>query len=369
MSAARFAEDYDSNASVHDQYYDSYADLGVHRVMLADAARMSFYQRIICSCSKLRDGIVVDVGSGTGILSMWAARAGAKHVFSIEASSLSSVQGEVFADNGLNDTITVLGETVENIIAEGAEEFVKRHRAVLGGNGISVLVSEWMGFYLLHEGMLPSVIRARNFFTHVNALLDIQQPIEMVPEHASLHVAPISCHCLYLKDFHEFWHNIGGLDLSRYGRMEYETHLEQAVPLVETLPAACLLHEGAQLAQLDLRSVTEDAVVSLGGVIRFNFRESSTFQRALSAGGSVGGPVVVDGFTLWFDVACGDTRLSTSPLHPPTHWKQTTVLLPAAAREERLVAFSSSDTEMSVEVHLTATDESLRCYTIDFELQ
>lgn len=47
---------------------------------------------------------------------------------------------------------------------------------------VDIIISEWMGFYLLHEGMLDSVIFARDKFLKPNGL--------MLPESAALYCAP-----------------------------------------------------------------------------------------------------------------------------------------------------------------------------------
>ncbi|EKF31515.1 arginine N-methyltransferase, type I [Trypanosoma cruzi marinkellei] len=369
MPLQQFAEDYNPHEPVQDQYYDAYADLGVHRVMLSDAPRMSFYRQAVTCKEVVQDRVVVDVGSGTGILSIWAARAGAKHVFSIEASSLSLFQAQVIDDNHLSDKITLLSETVENIVASGVASFIATHEAVLKGCGVAVIVSEWMGFYLLHEGMLASVIRARNFFEEVNAKLGVCRRMEMIPERATIHVAPMTCAPYCEERYCRFWSGIEGVDFSRYGTVECEMQLETSNPLIDTFPASCLLHEGVVLAELELSSIAEDAVTSLCRTVHFNFCNSTAFQRHFGVNCTQEMVVAVDGFTLWFDVGFREWTLNTSPFHPPTHWKQTTVLLPATVRAERLVAFTNSDATLDAEVRLVATDTSRRCYTIEFELK
>lgn len=47
---------------------------------------------------------------------------------------------------------------------------------------VDVIVSEWMGFYLLHEGMLDSVLYARDNFLKENG--------EIFPESATIYIAP-----------------------------------------------------------------------------------------------------------------------------------------------------------------------------------
>ncbi|CAB1460106.1 unnamed protein product [Pleuronectes platessa] len=65
-----------------DYYFDSYAHFGIHEEMLKDEVRTLTYRNSMYHNKHVfKDKIVLDVGSGTGILSMFAAKAGAKHVY------------------------------------------------------------------------------------------------------------------------------------------------------------------------------------------------------------------------------------------------------------------------------------------------
>ena len=67
------------SSNIDAYYFTSYEDLDIHELMLKDEPRTKAYQDYINSNSVLfRDKIVVDIGAGTGILSMFAAKAGAK---------------------------------------------------------------------------------------------------------------------------------------------------------------------------------------------------------------------------------------------------------------------------------------------------
>jgi 2-polyprenyl-3-methyl-5-hydroxy-6-metoxy-1,4-benzoquinol methylase len=59
-------------------------NLGIHEEMLKDSVRTGSYRNAIVNNKHLfKDKVVLDVGCGTGILSMFAARAGAKHVVGV----------------------------------------------------------------------------------------------------------------------------------------------------------------------------------------------------------------------------------------------------------------------------------------------
>jgi protein arginine N-methyltransferase 3 len=75
--------------------------------MLTDTVRTSTYATFIVSNPSLfRDAVVMDVGCGTGILSLFAARAGAKKVFAVEASKIADNAEVIFRKSGYGDVIT-----------------------------------------------------------------------------------------------------------------------------------------------------------------------------------------------------------------------------------------------------------------------
>lgn len=84
---------------------------------------------------------------------MFAAVSGASKVFSLEMADIAYDCIDIVRENGLDKTITVLKGKAE----EQTEKIGK----------CDVIISEWMGYCLLYEGMLDSVIRVRgkkNFF-------------------------------------------------------------------------------------------------------------------------------------------------------------------------------------------------------------
>ncbi|TSK13298.1 Protein arginine N-methyltransferase 8-B [Bagarius yarrelli] len=86
-----------------DYYFDSYAHFGIHEEMLKDEVRTLTYRNAMYHNKHIfKDKIVLDVGSGTGILSMFAAKAGAKHVYGIECSSISEYSEKIIKSNHLD---------------------------------------------------------------------------------------------------------------------------------------------------------------------------------------------------------------------------------------------------------------------------
>jgi len=57
----------------------------------------------------------MDIGCGTGVLSIFAAKAGAKHVYAIENAEIAYFAQEIIKQNNLSDKITVLKGKVEEV--------------------------------------------------------------------------------------------------------------------------------------------------------------------------------------------------------------------------------------------------------------
>lgn len=112
--------------------------------MLSDTIRMaSYHSAIVGNPDCFKDKIVMDVGTGSGILAVWAALAGARKVYAIEYTDMAKNAEQVMKANGVDHIVTVVQGAVEDIkLPEGTE-----------GN-VDVIISEWMGYFLLRESML-----------------------------------------------------------------------------------------------------------------------------------------------------------------------------------------------------------------------
>ena len=131
---------------MHDSYFESYADPSVHRLMIADHVRTDAFRRAIEAVVGPED-VVLDLGAGTGILSLFAARAGARHVYAVDNSSILDMAARLAKANGL----------------EGRIEFIRgRSERIKLEQPVDVIVSEWLGYFALAECMFKSVIGARD---------------------------------------------------------------------------------------------------------------------------------------------------------------------------------------------------------------
>ena len=100
------------------------------------------------SLSSISIQVVLDIGCGTGILSLFAVKAGASHVFAIDQSPIIHKAVEIARENGVGDKITFIRGEVESVR--------------LPVDSVDVLISEWMGYFLLFESMLDTVLYARD---------------------------------------------------------------------------------------------------------------------------------------------------------------------------------------------------------------
>jgi hypothetical protein len=118
-------------------------NLAYHASMLADTDRVEAYRRAIAAVVRPGD-VVVDLGAGTGLLSVFAARAGARRVFAVEVAEIGDAAKSLVAAH----------RQIE-VIRGRAEEVTLPERA-------DVIVTETLGNYLLEEDIERIVLSARS---------------------------------------------------------------------------------------------------------------------------------------------------------------------------------------------------------------
>jgi type II protein arginine methyltransferase len=120
-----------------------------HYAMLLDRERNALYRRAIEQAAPGK--LVLDIGTGSGLLAMMAARAGARHVVACEMNPmLAATAREIIAANGLADRITVHAVHSEKL---------DRERDLMGG--AELVISEIISDNLVGERVLPSLAHAR----------------------------------------------------------------------------------------------------------------------------------------------------------------------------------------------------------------
>lgn len=180
-----------------DYYFDSYAHFGIHEEMIKDSRRTDAYRHAILRNPHIfADKIVLDIGCGTGILSFFAARAGAAHVYGIECANIVDYTREIVRLNGMQDKITIIKGKVEEVELPVPQ--------------VDIIISEWMGYFLLYESMLDTVLFARDKWLKPGGL--------MFPDKARLWIAGIE-DAKYKHDKIEFWNRVYNIDMTAMRRL------------------------------------------------------------------------------------------------------------------------------------------------------
>jgi tRNA/tmRNA/rRNA uracil-C5-methylase (TrmA/RlmC/RlmD family) len=174
-----------------DYYFESYSNFYIHEEMLKDKVRTESYKNAIeGNPDAFKDKVVLDIGCGTGVLSIFAARAGAKHVYGIDNADIVHYAREIVKVNGFQDKITIIQGKMEEI--------------ELPVEKVDIIVSEWMGYFLLYESMLDTVLYARDKWLVKDGLI--------LPDRCTMHVAAIEDQSYKHKKLH-FWDDVYGIDM------------------------------------------------------------------------------------------------------------------------------------------------------------
>ncbi|HEX8225300.1 MAG TPA: 50S ribosomal protein L11 methyltransferase [Allosphingosinicella sp.] len=148
----------------------SYGVPGFHRSMLADAPRNDFYAQAIRATVRPGD-VVLDIGTGSGLLAMLAAQAGAARVVACEANpALAATAREIVRRNGFADRIEILASK---------STALDRSEALAGG--ADVIVSEIFSHTLIDEGAIESLNHGMQALARPGA--------RIIPESASVEIS------------------------------------------------------------------------------------------------------------------------------------------------------------------------------------
>lgn len=271
-----------------DYYFDSYSHYGIHMEMLKDSHRTGSYRDAILSNTHAFKGkVVMDVGCGTGILSMFAAKAGAAKVIAIDCSSIAKQAQEIVNANGFGSIIQVVKGRLEDLPLKEWE------------GKVDIIISEWMGYFLLYESMMQSVLYARDRFGAPG--------VRLYPSHANMFVSGIS-DPQYIRDRFDVWSNIEGFDCSFCKRQSY------IEPLVDTVSPNQIATTCEQLIGFDLHVVKEEELTFTRDIVLTATRDDTVHALEVH-------------FNTPFSAAHEQVILETAPWTQPTHWRQTVLYL------------------------------------------
>ncbi|EFJ24851.1 hypothetical protein SELMODRAFT_149478 [Selaginella moellendorffii] len=314
-------------ASSAKMYFHYYGQLLHQQNMLQDYVRTgTYYAAVVENRADFQGRVVVDVGAGSGILSLFAAQAGAKHVYAVEASSMADYARKLIAGNHvLSQRITVIHGKVEDVeLPEKAD----------------VLISEPMGTLLVNERMLESYIIARDRFLVPGG--------KMFPGLGRIHMAPFSDEYLFVEIANKalFWQQQSyyGVDLTPLHNAAFQGYFSQ--PVVDAFDPRLLVAPPA-MHSLDLTSMKEEDLYDI--VIPLTFTATMAAR--------------VHGIACWFDVLFNGSTiprwLTTAPGAPTTHWYQLRLVL-----SQPLYVMAGQT--ITTRLHLSA--HSAQSYTINLSM-
>lgn len=269
----------------------AFSGMWIHEQMIADKARIDAYHKAISEHIEAGD-VVVDLGTGTGILAMLAARRGAARVYAIDHGGMIETARQLAAANG-----------IERI------EFRRMHSSRFTPPGkVDVVLHEQIGSHLFDENMVANLTDLRDRILRPGG--------RILPSRFALYLEPISLHEEYRVPFLHQNTDVHGLDFSSlapagrgaggtvFGAGAQRDVLNREVSHLLAAPESIML--------VDLETIDPTTLPD-----RLEFRKEVTTSGEL------------DGFCLYFDVLFdAENRLSTSPLGRSTNWKITLFRVP-----------------------------------------
>uniref|UniRef100_A0A3B3BW71 type I protein arginine methyltransferase n=1 Tax=Oryzias melastigma TaxID=30732 RepID=A0A3B3BW71_ORYME len=296
--------------------------------LLQDYLRTATYQKaFLANEDDFKDKVVLDVCSGSGILSFFAVQAGASRVFALESSPVAEYIQVLVRANKLSEQIVVLEGQVEDLSLPVM---------------VDVIVFEPVGYLLLSERLMQRFLHARRW---------LKPNGRMFPSCADLHLAPFSDEQLYLEQHARvnFWQqrSFYGVDLSALHNAAADEFFRY--PVVDSFDGHILVGRSVK-HRINFMELKDEDLHRIEIPFVFTLLQSG----------------LVHGLAFWFDLAFLGSRstvwLSTAPSEPLTRWSQVRCLLqtPLFAKLGQTLSgtallASNSRYFMSYDIQITAT--------------
>ena len=265
-----------------------YAEFEVHRTMIRDCVRTEAFRSAIASIVRPGD-IVLDVGAGSGILSVFAAQAGAARVYAVEETTIAVLAQELAAANGVAEIVQVIQGDV---------------MAIEPPERVDVIVSEWLGGFGIDEGMLVPVIAARDRWLKPGGV--------MIPRSVTAWAALVNDR--YLEEMVDFLRD------NPYG-LELEELIEKTVNEISYSGSFRHLAAGDRRSEPGRLWTTDADLITL---------EQAQAPHEAEVLLPVHDHGTANALALWFSAELApDISISVGPGDPPTHWGMTTAPLRA----------------------------------------
>jgi SAM-dependent methyltransferase len=246
-------------------YQYTWSRLDVHRTLLADKVRVDAFKRALDEAVKPGDR-VLDVGTGSGILAMLAAKAGAGHVVGVDSASIIDVASRTAARNRLANV-----------------EFLRADIRDVRMEKFDLIICELIGLYVTDEGLAYKMDIARGL---------LKEGGRLMPSRLDVHVAPVESADAGLG----FWGDLYGIDYRAVDSVPHEARNYDM--------SGCRLLAAPKLAfTIDLAK--KSGPLTFSG----DFKAESDGE--------------FHGFVMYWEAKLSDgVTLSTDPRSPQTHWKQ-----------------------------------------------
>jgi len=141
--------------------------LSFHLMLLNDAVRMRAYRDAVFNTVR-HDDVVLDVGTGSGILAMFACQAGAQRVYAVDRGDIITRAQELAKANNFADKIVFLKQNIKQI--KLAEQ-------------VDVITSELIAKSVLGQNMAELIGLCRDNFLKPGG--------KILPDQVKLHIAPV----------------------------------------------------------------------------------------------------------------------------------------------------------------------------------
>lgn len=247
--------------------------LSTHADMVYDESRVSAFKQAIEET--IRPGhIVMDIGTGTGLLALLCAKAGAERVHAIESSPIIRCAQHLAATNNLADRVVFHQESSSTVTIE---------------EPVDVIISELIGHLAFEEGMVETIAEAKGRYLKSGGII--------IPQAVTLFGAPVFKPDLYQRYIDCWKKPVCGLDFSYWRGRSLQT------PWITRVLTRELVALPQAITEADF---IKDLLPNTDNINRFVATRNS----------------MINGVAFWFSAKLvNDIYLSSAP-GTKTHWQQ-----------------------------------------------
>ena len=247
-----------------------------HRTLIADHVRNQAFHDALAAVIKRGETVVSDIGAGTGLIGLMAAKLGARDVFLYEAAEVAGVAAAVLKANRAKTC---------QLLPCHSTEMDDPPRA-------DVVVSETLGNYALEENIIDTLADARKRHLKDGGVI--------IPARIRQFVVPV----ISDRFWNELvvWNGVGfDIDLSVARTMSLNN------VYVRSFVADDLLAGGRAAKKWDVVTLGSDTRAARKGEASWSLEAKATIY----------------GFAYWWEAELSPgVTLSTAPDAPRTHWEQ-----------------------------------------------